>query len=136
MLGVMFSGQAVRYPDIKFIWSHAGGTLPFLAGRLEHMLKHLKERATRLPEGAIAEMQKFHYDVAAASNKYAMAALMQLVTADKVLFGTDFPPAGPSLATVRDLAALGLSAADMAAIDRDNAVRLMPRLSAAPGAAG
>jgi len=130
MLGVMFSGQAVRYPDIKFIWSHAGGTLPFLAGRVEHSLRTLKERETRLPKGAIHEMKRFHYDVAGAANKGALASLMELVTASQVMFGTDFPPAGPSIQTVKALAAIGFSPADLQAIERDNAVRLLPRLGA------
>jgi len=129
MLGLLFSGQAVRYPEIQFIWSHAGGTLPFLAGRVEFMLRGLEQREVRLPNGAINEMKRFNYDVAGAANKYAMGALMQLVDARKVLFGTDFPPAGPSIATVRELAALGFGETDLMAIERDNAVRLMPRLA-------
>ena len=32
IMGVAFSGDAARFPDIRFIWSHAGGTAPFLAG--------------------------------------------------------------------------------------------------------
>ncbi len=131
MLGLMFSGQAARYPDIRFIWSHAGGTLPFLAGRVEHMLKNLKERATRLPKGAIHEMKRFHYDVAGAANTYALTSLLQIVTAKHVLFGTDFPPMGPSLATVRDLAGVGFDTEELHDIERNNAVRLMPRLGAA-----
>ena len=35
ILGVMFSGTAARFPDIRFIWSHAGGSAPFLAGRID-----------------------------------------------------------------------------------------------------
>lgn len=128
MLGVLFSGQAVRYPDIQIIWSHAGGTAPFLAGRIEGSLRNLKDRATRLPKGAIAEMRRFHYDLAGAANTGAVASLMQLVAASQVLFGTDFPPAGPSLATVEAIANLGFAAAEQAAIDRGNAMRLLPRL--------
>jgi predicted TIM-barrel fold metal-dependent hydrolase len=129
MLGVLSSGQAARYPDIQFIWSHAGGTLPFLAGRVESMLVGLKEHEVRLPNGVVPEMQRFNYDLAGAANKYAMSSLMQLVDAQKVLFGTDFPPAGPSIATVRELSERGFADADLRSIERDNAVRLMPRLA-------
>jgi 6-methylsalicylate decarboxylase len=127
ILGLMFSGQAVKFPDIRWIWSHAGGTAPMLAGRIERGVGGLKERGTRLPNGAIFELKKFHYDVAGAANAGAISSLMKLVTADRVLFGTDFPPAGPSIDVVKSLATLGFSAADLRAIDRDNAVRLLPR---------
>ena len=35
IIGVAFSGDATRFPEIRFIWSHAGGSLPFLAGRID-----------------------------------------------------------------------------------------------------
>ena len=61
-----------------------------------------------------------------------MASLLKLVTPANVLFGTDFPPGGTSRDVAKALAELGigLTDADMRAIDRDNAVRLLPRLAA------
>ena len=129
ILSVMFSGTAVRYPDIRYIWSHAGGTAPFLAGRIDRGSRNFKERETRLPNGAMAELKKFYYDAAGAANAGAIASLRQLVATDRIMFGTDFPPGGSSAAVAKELAELGFSAADMRAIDRDNAVRLIPRLA-------
>lgn len=130
ILGLMFSGAAVRFPDIRFIWSHAGGTAPFLVGRIERGAKALKDREQRLPKGAIAELQRFHYDVAGAANAGALSSLMKLVAVSQVLFGTDFPPGGASIDVVKSLAGIGYSTADLQAIDRDNALRLLPRLAA------
>ena len=75
------------------------------------------------------ELKRFHYDVAGAANPGALASLLKLVTTARVLFGTDFPPAGPSLDVVRSLAQIGFSEADLRAIDRENAVELLPRLA-------
>jgi predicted TIM-barrel fold metal-dependent hydrolase len=128
ILGLLFSGQAVRYPDIRFIWSHAGGTAPFLAGRIEGSVPRLKDYATRLPKGAIHEMKRFFYDVAGAANPGALTSLMQLVTTQQVLFGTDYP-SGTSMDILAGLAKMTFSDADLAAIDRGNAIKLLPRLA-------
>jgi predicted TIM-barrel fold metal-dependent hydrolase len=130
MLGIMFSGTATRFPDTRFIWSHAGGTAPFLTGRIERGAQNMKQREQHLPQGATHELRRFYYDVAGAANATALSSLLQLVSVDRVLFGTDFPPAGPSADVVSSLAKLGFSAADMLAIDRGNALKLFPRLSA------
>ena len=129
ILGVLFSGTAVRFPDIRFIWSHAGGTAPFLASRIERGSRTLQGREQRLPKGAIHELGKFHYDVAGAANPGALASLLKLVTTAQVLFGTDFPPAGPSMDVVKGLAQIGFTEADLRAIDRENAIKLLPRLA-------
>jgi hypothetical protein len=42
--GVAFSGHAARFPDVRFIWSHAGGTAPFLAARIDGASREAKER--------------------------------------------------------------------------------------------
>ena len=128
IMGVAFSGDAVRFPDIRFIWSHAGGTVPFLAGRIEGAASGAKEA---LPNGFAAELKKFYYDVAGATNRGALASLLQLVAPTQIVFGTDFPPGGTSAAVAKALADVGLfSESDLRAIDRGNAVRLLPRFAA------
>jgi predicted TIM-barrel fold metal-dependent hydrolase len=128
VMGVAFSGDARRYPGIRWIWSHAGGTVPFLAGRIEGASRSAKDR---LPEGFTAAIRRFYYDLAGATNKGAVASLLQLVTPAQVLFGTDFPPGGTAVQYAQDLAALGLfSASELRAVERDNAVRLLSRLGA------
>jgi len=129
IMGVAFSGDAARYPDIRFIWSHAGGTAPFLAGRIDGASRGAKDR---LPNGFLHEAKKFYYDLAGAANAGAVASLLQLVTTRQVLFGTDFPPGGSSADVAKTLAELRMfSESDLRAIDRDNAVRLLPRLGTA-----
>jgi predicted TIM-barrel fold metal-dependent hydrolase len=123
---VCFNGDATRYPNIRWIWSHAGGTMPFLAGRIDGASANFK---AQLPNGLIPELKKFYYDVAGAANAGAIAALQKLVNSDKILFGTDFPPGGSSRAVAQALRDLKMFAeADLRAIERDNAVRLLPRL--------
>ena len=127
IIGVTFSGDAARFPDIRFIWSHAGGSAPFLAGRIDGGSRNA---ADRMPNGFMHEAKKFYYDTAGATNRGALASLLQLVTASHVLFGTDFPPGGSSLEIAKALAGVGFfNERDLRAIERDNALRLLPRLS-------
>jgi predicted TIM-barrel fold metal-dependent hydrolase len=127
IVGLLFSGAAVRFPDIRFIWSHAGGTAPFLAGRIEAAVARLSDHQTRLPNGAIHEMKRFFYDIAGAANPGALVSLLTLVAKTQVLFGTDYP-SGTSRDIIAGLAEMKFSDADLAAINRDNALRLLPRL--------
>ncbi len=127
IIGVTFSGDAARFADIRFIWSHAGGSAPFLAGRIEGGSRNA---ADRMPNGFMHEAKKFYYDTAGATNRGALASLLQLVTASHVLFGTDFPPGGSSLEIAKALAELGFfNERDLRAIERENAVGLLPRLA-------
>ena len=127
IIGVTFGGDATRYPDIRFIWSHAGGSAPFLAGRIDGASGNAREA---LPNGFIAAFKRFHFDVAGAANRGAMASLTQWVPASQIVFGTDFPPGGSSASVAASLGELGLfSASDLQAIGRNNAVGLLPRFA-------
>lgn len=127
IMGVAFSGDARRFPEIRFIWSHAGGTVPFLAGRIEGAAKSATEA---LPQGFARELKRFYYDVAGAVNRGALASLLQLVAPTQILFGTDFPPGATSASVATALAGTGLfSPDDLRAIDRENAIRLLPRFA-------
>jgi predicted TIM-barrel fold metal-dependent hydrolase len=83
-----------------------------------------------LPNGFISEIRKFYYDLAGASNRGAVASLLELVKSSQILFGTDFPPGGSATDYVKALSEMTLlNKSDLKAIDRDNAVRLIPRLA-------
>ena len=124
--GVAFSGDAAKYPDVRFIWSHAGGTAPFLASRIDGASRGAKER---MPAGFMSTLKTFYYDLAGATNAGAVASLLQLVASDRVLFGTDFPPGGTAADYVTAIRELKMfSEAALRAVERDNAVRLLPRL--------
>jgi predicted TIM-barrel fold metal-dependent hydrolase len=124
---VLFSGTAARFPDVRFIFSHAGGTMPFLTERFTRLPLANKDLEPRVPKGVVYELRKFHYDVAQAAHPMALASLLKLVPVSQVLFGTDFPFRA-ALDHVKGLTDYGFSASDLRAIDRENAVRLLPRL--------
>jgi len=126
---LVFSGTAAKFPDIKFIFSHAGGTMPFITERFTRLPLLNPALNARLPHGVLYELQKFHYDVAQAAHPMALASLTRLVAVSQILFGTDFPYR-TTLDHVKGLAGFGFSAADLQAIGRDNAVKLMPELKA------
>jgi predicted TIM-barrel fold metal-dependent hydrolase len=125
--GVAFGGDAARCPDIRFIWSHAGGTAPFLASRIDGASRAARDR---MPAGFMSTLKTFYYDLAGASNAGAVASLLQLVPPAQVLFGTDFPPGGAAADYVTALRELKMfSEAALRAVERDNAVRLIPRFA-------
>ena len=122
----VFSGFAARYPKIRPIFSHAGGTLPFLTERLIKMPVLDPKLGARVPNGVLHELQRFYYDTAWSTHPGALASLLKLVKPSQVLFGSDYPyRTGED--HVKGLAEYGFSADDLAAIGRGNAVRLMPQ---------
>jgi predicted TIM-barrel fold metal-dependent hydrolase len=124
---LLFSGSFARLREIRFIFSHAGGTLPMLAGRITRLGAALPDLAEKLPNGVDYELKRLHYEIANSANPPAIAALTQLVPTSQILFGSDYPYV-PIGATAIGMTELGLSASALQAIGRDNALALLPRL--------
>lgn len=125
---LLFTGTANRYPDIRWIFSHSGGTLPFLWSRFTRQEVDMKDAAKKvLPNGVLHEVRKFHYDTAQGHHDGAMKALRALVPVTQILYGTDYPYRDGAEVT-DGLAAREFSAAERVAIDRGNALRLLPKL--------
>jgi predicted TIM-barrel fold metal-dependent hydrolase len=124
---VVFSGTATRFPDIRWIWSHSGGTLPFLTGRFIRLAQERKP--AHLPNGPMPEFKKFFYELAQGNTPGQIAALLKMVTISQVLYGTDYPFRDGAEVNA-GIAEYGFTAADVTAIERDNALRLLPRLKA------
>jgi predicted TIM-barrel fold metal-dependent hydrolase len=126
---IVFSGTAARCPDAQFIFSHAGGTLPYLTERLVRMPIQNPALRARVPNGVLAELTRFYYDTAWSAHPMAMASLTKLVDVSRILFGSDYPYR-TGADHVQGLIEYGFSDADRRAIERENALRLLPRLRA------
>jgi 6-methylsalicylate decarboxylase len=122
---LLFTGTFSRFRDIRFIFSHGGGDVPMVMGRLhDYAPKNIAEAA---PDGIDNELARLYYDIAGTAYPPAIAALMKLVPVSQILFGSDNPFV-PLKETARRMRELDLSAAALRAIGRDNAVALLPNL--------
>ncbi len=126
VINLMFTGTLARTRDVRFIFTHAGGSLPMVGGRMAQYGP--ADLATKAPHGVDHELRCLHYDIAGTAYGPAIAALTRLVPVSQILLGTDHPyiPLGE---TVTGMATLGFSADDLRAIGRDNALRLLTRLA-------
>src|ERR1700733_8459885 len=127
---IVFSGNAQKFRDIKWIFSHAGGTMPFLIERfIRQPIIEAKYKAM-VPDGTLAELARFYYDTAQTSNKASMSALSAIIPTSQIMFGTDFPYR-TGIDHVKGLRSSGVfTDAQIMDIERDNALKLLPRLHA------
>jgi len=123
---LIFDGTTSRYPDIRFIFSHGGGSMPYLMTRFEALATR-PDIAQRLPKGLLYEVQKLYYDTASLSGPYPWPTLLKLAPVTHILFGTDFPFISAGV-VAKGVSEVGLKASDLQAIERGNALELFPRL--------
>ncbi|GMF30975.1 unnamed protein product [Phytophthora lilii] len=93
---LVLSGLLDQVPDsLRLLLAHSGGTLPFLAGRLDSCVEHDAAIAQRLQHAPSVYLKRFYYD-AVAYHEPALQCLIDFVGPDKIVYGTDhpfFPPA-------------------------------------------
>jgi predicted TIM-barrel fold metal-dependent hydrolase len=124
---MLVSGTLSRLPDLTCIFCHAGGALTPQVQRLVRTVDGNPALKERVPNGAMAEIRKLYYDTAQSANSENLGALMSVVPATQILFGTDYPYLAPEI-TTKPLDRLGLPDDQLTAIARDNALRLFPTL--------
>ena len=124
---LLFTGTLSRFKDIRFIFTHAGGNVPMLVGRMhQYGSKNIAEKA---PNGIEYELNRLYYDIAGTAYRPAIAALTALVPTTQILFGSDNPFV-PLPETADGIMQLGFSGDDLSRIARVNATTLLPRLKA------
>ncbi len=124
---LVFSGTAQRCPNVNFIFSHAGGTLSAVTERfLVQMMRPPYRKEGFTADRVLAELRRFYYDTAQTSNPVAMAALTKFIPVTQIVYGTDYPYRSAAEHT-KGLAEI-FSGADLRAIERDNALRILPGL--------
>lgn len=126
---LLLRGTFARCPNVTFLFSHGGGTLPSIVQRVIGSVRTLspEDRARFVPNGAEYELQRQYYDVASvAMNPAGMAAVLKLWPSTQITYGSD-APFGSTTGIVEALMKLDLAPALLQAIHRDNALRLFPR---------
>jgi 6-methylsalicylate decarboxylase len=126
---LLLRGTFARCPNVTFLFSHGGGTLPSIVQRVIGSVRTLspEDRARFVPNGAEYELQRQYYDVASvALNPAGMAAVLKLWPSTQITYGSD-APFGSTTGIVEALMKLDLAPALLQAIHRDNALRLFPR---------
>ena len=121
---LLMNHTTIRFPDIRFIFSHGGGAVPFLTFRFNRMVGSDPELTKAGPGGAqttgVDLIRRLYFDTAQAWNQYTMPSLTALMPDDHILFGSDFPAASP-LDTANGLAAFNLTPQSLARIRATNA---------------
>ncbi len=87
---LIFSGVLHRYPELRLVASHGGGTIPYLAGRLDAGWASDKSLAERLPVPPSEVLERLFLD-AVLYHPRALRAAADLVGVDHLAFGTDHP---------------------------------------------
>jgi 6-methylsalicylate decarboxylase len=124
---IVFSGTSTKFPNIRWLFSHSGGTLPFLTGRFIRLAQERKP--AHLPNGPLPEFRRFYYELAQGNTLGQITALLKMVTMSQVLYGTDFPFRDGAEVNA-GIAAYGFKPKDLRSIEREIALKLIPRLKA------
>ena len=87
---LVFGGVLDRFPRLKVLLSHGGGSLPFLVGRFQRGHASRMECRTEDPGGPRAYLRRFHYDTIVHDDQ-VLRYLVGAVGEDRVVVGTDLP---------------------------------------------
>jgi len=138
---LIFSGTTARYPDITWIFSHAGGMMPFVierfvAGTVVEVVPGIKTKGqgslppAKVPKGALYELRRMYYDTAQSTNPVAMGALRKVIPVSQIVYGTDYWYRSAQETALGLTTNRVFTADELEAINRGNALRILPRYRA------
>jgi predicted TIM-barrel fold metal-dependent hydrolase len=130
IFSLIFSGSSQKNKDINWIFSHGGGALTAFAERFLVQAISRPPYAGKVTRATVeGELRRFYYDTAQVANNVTLAAMAQLMPISQIVYGTDFPyrSAAEHTKGVTEF----FKGDDLEAVDRENALRLMPRLRTA-----
>jgi predicted TIM-barrel fold metal-dependent hydrolase len=126
------NGVRRKYPNIRFVLSHAGGFVPYASHR---MAVAIMAETGRSPADTLDDFASFYFDTALSSSAAALPTLLAFAKPGQITFGSDWPFA-PLAAGKLFAAGLetypGLPVEERTAIEHANALALFPRLGTAP----
>jgi predicted TIM-barrel fold metal-dependent hydrolase len=121
-VSLLLNGIFSRCPDIRFIFAHGGGAIPYLAGRVATLSSDSSMPRDRM----LDQLRRLYFDTALVINEPALAALTTFSPPSRILLGTDAPFLSAP-AEVEAWRKLGLDPDVRQRIERDNAAALLRR---------
>jgi predicted TIM-barrel fold metal-dependent hydrolase len=138
------NGTTSKFPNIKYIFSHGGGMMPyvierFLGGTAEEVVPGIVTKgqggtgvlhsgySERVPKGVLYELRRQYYDTAQASNPVAMGALRKVVPVTQIVYGTDYWYRTAEETSKGLVTNKVFNAEELRMINRGNVERMLPK---------
>lgn len=120
MMRLVNGGVFDKYPKIKFVTHHAGGTIPFLAKRIDMGDPH------QLPKPLTEYLRMFSSDTAVQGNTASLMCAHAFFGSKHLAFATDFPFGGPENVTtvLRSIDEMDIPQSEKEEILEENAKRI------------
>jgi len=141
---MVYSGVLDRCPNIRFILSHGGGAVPYLAWRISILEYRQRDKVKRLrslydlilrkqgPATGMKLLKNMYYDTTAVTAQSSLSTLKEMLEPSHIVLGTDLGAAPKLMASLvlNDLQSFdGFDEADLRTIARKGALELFPRLA-------
>ena len=123
IFSLLVSGALSSCPDIRFIFAHGGGALPYLAGRVGALSSGTGDMT---PQRIRDLLDRLYFDTALVINQPSLAALTAFCPQTRILFGVDSPILAPE-AELISWTGIGLPPDLRRQIERGNAAALLGR---------
>src|SRR5262245_61413302 len=122
---LVFSGVVERFPRIRWALCHLGGTIPYLAERLDRGFKAFPDCRAHIDREPSSYLKGFYYDTVN-FNQGALRLALDFAGADHILAGSDYPHQIGSIPSMLDaIAKLPVTEEERAGIAGGNAARLL-----------
>ncbi|RDH27195.1 hypothetical protein BDQ94DRAFT_154408 [Aspergillus welwitschiae] len=131
MENLLLKGQRAENPNIKMIFAHGGGAMPYLASRIAGMASMSLLGSLNMTK-SLAELAGYYFDTASATSAIQLSAMKSFIGVDQILTGTDYPyvPLAQSEEALPTIQGNGdFTDAEMARINHQNALSLFPRVA-------
>jgi aminocarboxymuconate-semialdehyde decarboxylase len=87
---MVFDGFFDRYPSLKLIAAHGGGTLPYIAGRLDICFDNMPACRERISQKPSSYLRRIYYD-SVVFQKESLELALKVGGSGNVLYGSDYP---------------------------------------------
>ncbi len=147
-LNLLFTDALHRFPGIRWILCHSGGTLPFATWRISDIASrqmihppwdtqypsaYMARHGAGLTQAQVfSDFKRFYYETALSAGRQSLGSTREVAAPDHILFGSDWPYCPDDMTEDMISATRDSGFFDdrqLAAVNRDNALKLFPRFA-------